>query len=53
MNRRRFNVWEMMFHLLSQVLGIAYPVAGLARAGCFIMAQVLVKRLDELDALTQ
>ena len=53
MNRCCLNMWEMMFHLLCEVLGVAYPVARLARAGCFIVAQVLMQRLNKLDALTQ
>jgi hypothetical protein len=53
MDRCGIDMWEMMFHLLGQVLSISYPVAGFASAGCFVMAQVLVQGLDKLDALTQ
>jgi hypothetical protein len=47
------DVWEMMFHLLGQVLRITNPVARFAGAGGFVMAQVLVQRLYEFDALTE
>jgi len=53
MNRCGIDVWKMMFHLLVQMLGSAYPVAGLAGAGRFVVAQMLVQSLDKLDAFTQ
>lgn len=38
MNRRSIDMWEFVFHLLSQVLCVTNPVAGLAGAGGFVMA---------------
>jgi len=53
MHRSSVDVWEMMFHLLSQVFRVSNPVAGFARAGRFVVTQVPVQCLDELDAFTQ
>jgi hypothetical protein len=50
---RGFDMWEVMFHLLGQMLGVANPVAGLAGAGRFVVAQMFVQRFDKLDAFTQ
>jgi hypothetical protein len=49
---RRIDVRQMVLGFLVQVLGTSYPVAGLTRAGRFVMAQMFVQCLDEFDAFT-
>jgi hypothetical protein len=43
----------MMLGFFGQVFRTSYPVAGLARAGGFVMTQMLVQCFDEFDAFTQ
>jgi hypothetical protein len=47
------HVRELVFRLLSQVLRVTNPVAGLTGAGGFVVAQMLVQCLDKFDAFTQ
>ena len=53
LDNSRIHMRELVFHLLGQVLSATNPVAGLTGAGGFVMAQMLVQRLDKIDALTQ
>lgn len=47
------NVRQTMLAFFHQVLCVPDPVAGLAGAGGFVVAQVLVQRFDEPDSFTQ
>jgi hypothetical protein len=53
MHRCWIDVRQMVFALFRQVFRVSYPVAGFARAGRFVVAQMPVQRFDKLDALAQ
>ena len=48
----RVDVRQVMLRFLRQVLCVPDPVAGFAGAGGFVVTQMLVRRFNELDALT-
>ena len=49
----RLDVRQMVLGFFEQVLGIPDPAAGLAGTRGFVVAQVIVQALDDLDALAE
>ena len=52
-NSGRIYMRQVVFRFLRQVFRVPDPVARFAGAGCFIMPEVLVKRFDESNTLSQ
>lgn len=48
-----FDVRQVVFALFREMFCVSDPVAGFARAGSFVVVQLAVERLDELDALAE
>lgn len=49
----RLGVRKMMLDFFRQMLCVPNPAAGFAGAGCFVVPQTPVKRLNQFDAFAQ